>query len=181
MRIRTLGTFLVGSLLVVSSFGFSPFSTDEPARVEIVVERVERVSHDEVHFWLKVSNKSEGPVFLAGINYESGPRPLLLFIEQWRTKEGWKRSYCMDTPPPDVIELNPAEAMTFDLVLELPMSVVCGNRITQLEGKFRFQLEYFESEKQVRTYVKKLFSQRWREARAPVALSEPFEDRKSVV
>ena len=123
MVINTLRGFLCWSLLVASSFGFPSTLSDESSRVEIIVERIERVSHDEVHFWLKVSNKSERPVFLAGINYESGPRPLLLFIEQWRTKEGWKRSYCMDTPPPDVIELNPAEAMTFDLVLELPMSV----------------------------------------------------------
>ena len=82
---------------------------------------------------------------------------------------------CMDTPPPHVIKLNPGGAMTLDLVLELPLSGVCKERNIQLEGKFRYRLEYFQSEKQVRTYVKTRFSSRWREARAPVAVSEPFE------
>ncbi len=65
--------------------------------------------------------------------------------------------------------------MTLDLVLELPLSAVCKERNIQLEGRFRYRLEYFDSEKQARTYVKKIFSPRWREARARVTLSEPFE------
>ena len=175
MGIASVKGFLLCNLLVVSSFGFSPFPPDEPARVEIFVERIERVGRDEVHFWLRVTNKSDRPIFLAGTNFESRPIPELIFLDQWGPDEGWKRTACMDTPPPDVIRLNPGEAITQVLWEKLPMSVVCRNRITRFEGKFRFRLEYFESEKQARTYVKKIFSRRWREARALVALSEPFE------
>jgi hypothetical protein len=133
------------------------------------------VSRDEVHFLLKVANRSDKPIFLAGVNYESGPSAELLFIDQWQPKEGWNRSSCMDTPPPHLIKLNPNEAITQVLWDKLPISQICKNPITQFEGKFRFRLEYFDSEKQARTYVKRMFSPRWRETRARVALSEPFE------
>jgi len=176
-RADTLKGFLSCSLLAPLSSGFSPLqSSDEPARVEVLVERVERQSRDQVHFWLKVTNRLDRPVFLAGTNFESRPIPELAFLEQWRPKQGWKLvAPCMDTPPPHVIKLNPGGAMTLDLVLELPLSAVCKERNIQLEGRFRYRLEYFDSEKQARTYVKKIFSPRWREARARVTLSEPFE------
>ena len=175
MGADTLRGFLFCCLIVASPTGASLLPSPGRAGPEIVVERVERVSRDEVHFWLKITNRADRPIFLAGINYESGPRPELVFLAQWRPPEGWKRSACMDTPPPDVIKLNPGEAITQELWGKLPMSVVCRNPITRFEGKFRFRLEYFESEKQARTYVKQIFSPRWREARALVALSEPFE------
>ena len=168
-------SLLISCLLVVSPTRSSLLPSQEPAGAEIAVERVERVSREEVHFWLKVTNSSDRPVFLAGINYESGPRPELLFIDQWKPEEGWKRTSCMDTPPPHVIKLNPGEAITQVLWAKLPMSVVCRNPISRFEGKFRFRLEYFDSQKQARTYVKKIFSPRWQEARARVAVSEPFE------
>ncbi len=183
MGVNVLRGFLLGSFFAASSISFSQPSTDEPARVEILVERIERVSRDEVHFWLKVSNRSDEPVFLTGINYElltkinykSGPRLYPVYIEQWRLKEGWKRTCGMDTPPPHVIKLNRGDAITEVLWEKLPMSLVCRNRITRWEGKFRFGLEYFDSEKQARIYVKKIFSRRWKEARAQVAFSEAFE------
>jgi len=168
-------SFLVWSLLAVLCVGFSPLqSSDESAGVKVVLERVERVSHDEVHFWLKVANESDRPVFLAGTNFER-PIPELLYLEQWRTEEGWKVVVpCMDTPPPHVIKLKPSEAITLDLILKVPLSGVCKERNIQLEGRFRFRLDYFESEKQARTYLRKIFSPDWRSARAAVAVSEPF-------
>jgi len=175
MRVDTLTGFLLCCFSAGLPIGFSQLPSPEPARAEILVERVKWVSLDEAHFWVKVTNTSERPVFLAGINYDSGPSPELLFLDQWRPKEGWTRTACMDTPPPDVIKLNPGEAITRELRAKLPMSVICRNPITRFEGKFRFRLEYFESQKQARTYVKKIFSPRWREARALVVLSEPFE------
>lgn len=176
MGMNTLRGFLFCCLLVASPTGSSLLPSSEPAGAEIVVEQVKRVSRDEVHFWLKVTNRSDRPVFLAGVNYESGPRLDPVYLEQWRTKDGWKIvAPCMDTAPPHVIKLNPGGTMTLDLVLELPLSAACKERSIELKGRFRFRLEYFESEKQVRTYVKKLFSRRWQEARAPVAVSEPFE------
>ena len=178
MGIRTL-TSLLFWILVVALFGrFSTVHSDEHPAVEILVERIERVSRGNVHFWLKVTNKSERPVFLTGINDELGSRLYPVYLEKWRTKEGWKTvAPCMDTPPPHVIKLNPAGAMSLDLVLELPLSAVCKERNIQLEGRFRYRVEYFESEKQARAYVNKLFSRRWQEARAPLTLafSEPFE------
>ncbi len=176
MGVETLRGFLFCCLLAASPIGCSLPSSPGPAGVEIIVERNERVSRDEARHRLRVTNRSDRPVFLAGINYESGPSLYPVYLEQWRQKEGWKTVVpCLDTPPPDVIKLNPGEAMTLDLVLEVPLSGVCKQRNIQLEGRFRFRLEYFESEKQARTYVEKLFSRRWQEAWAPVAVSKPFE------
>ena len=177
MSIRALGRFFVGSSLLLLLIEFSTLHSGQRPTVEVLVERNERVSRDEARHRVKVTNRSDRPVFLTGIIDELGPRLDPVYLEQWRTKEGWKTVVpCMDTPPPDVIKLNPGEAMTSDLVLKVPLFGVCKERNIQLEGRFRFRLEYFESEKQARTYLKKLFSGRWREARAAaVALSEPFE------
>jgi hypothetical protein len=174
--INTLNSFLAWSLLVVLGAGFSPLQAlDEPAEVKVVLERIERVSRDEVHFSLKVANGSGRPVFLAGINFDR-PIPYPLFLEQWRTEEGWKIVVpCMDVPPPHVIKLSPSGAITLDLVLKVPLSGVCKERNIQLEGGFRFRLDYFESEKQARTYLRKIFSPDWQSAHAAVAVSEPFE------
>ncbi|MBZ5540141.1 MAG: hypothetical protein LAN61_06425 [Acidobacteriia bacterium] len=134
------------------------------------------MSRDEVHFSLKVANMSGRPAFLTGINYESGPRLYPVFLEQWRTKEGWKIVIpCVDTPPPDVVKLNPSGATTLDFVLKVPLFGVCKEQNIRLEGKFRFRINYFETEEKARAYLKKFFSQSWREAHAAVALSEPFE------
>lgn len=149
--------------------------SDQPASVEVLVERAERISQDEVHFRLKLTSKSSRPVFLAGINYDTGPSPLLVFIEHWRPKEGWKRSYCMDTRPPHVLKLNPGETITDDLALTLPMSVVCRNPITRLEGKFRFRLEYFDNEQALDTYLGRLFGETEREVEPHIAVSKTFE------
>ena len=176
MTLNIMGTLLLCCLSLAPSIGFSPFASPEPLGPEIIVERLERVSRDEVHFSVKVTNRSDRPIFFSGINDELGQRLYPVYLEQWRTKERWTPISCIDTPPPDVIKLNPGEAITWDpSVWKLPMVGVCKNRITRWEGKFRFRLEYFDSEKQARAYVKKLFSLRWQEARAPVAVSEPFE------
>ena len=176
MRIHTLDDFLTWSLLAVLCAGFSPLqASGEPAGVKVVLERVERVSRDEVHFSLKVANGSGSPVYLAGINFDR-PIPELLFLEQWRTEEGWKIVVpCMDTPPPHVIKLKPNGAITLDLVLNVHQLGVCKERNIQFEGKFRFRLDYFKSEKQARTYLKILDSRGYQPAHAAVAVSEAFE------
>ncbi len=180
---------LLLSLLLATSIGFSRLASQEPNAPEIIVEGLERVSRDEVHFRVIMTNRTDRPIFLTGINYELmgikdklGRRLYPVYLEQWRTKEGWTPISCMDTPPPPpppppphVIKLNPGEAITDVLWVKVPMIGVCKNRIARWEGKFRFRVEYFESKKQARAYIEKLFSPRWREARAPVALSEPFE------
>lgn len=171
----TLRGLLFCCLLLASLIGSTLLPSQSPARPEVVVERFKRVSRDEVHFWLKISNKADQPVFLTGFKYESGPSPFPVYLDQWRPEDGWNSYFCMDTPPPAVIKLNPSETITQVLWWKLPMSVVCKNPITKLEGKFRFRVEYFASEKQARAYLKTLFSPRWREARAPFAASAPFE------
>ena len=182
MGIAVLRGFLFFTFLAASFVGLSQVSKNEPVRIDILVERIERVSRDEVHFRVKVRNRSDRSIFLTAINYElfgikdeSGPRPYPVYLEQWRAKEGWTTISCIDTPPPHVVKLNPSEMISEESWAKLPMSVICRNRIAAWEGKFRFRLEYFESEKQARAYVKKIFSRRWREAHAAVALSEPFE------
>jgi len=175
MRIESLSRMILGSLLVLSPVWLSALHPSDPAGAEIVVERVKRVSRDEVHFGLKVSNRSKRPVFLAGMNYESGPRLDLVFIEQRQPDQGWRRSYCMDTLPPDVIKLDPGEAIAWELWGTLPMSVVCRNPITKFEGTFRFRLEYFDSEKQLRTYLHNLFGVTGEEVRPRIAISRIFE------
>ena len=105
----------------------------------MLVERIERVSRDEVHFRVKVTNRTDRPIFLTGINYELmgikgelGPRLYPVYLEQWRTKEGWTAISCMDTPPPHAITLNPGEAITWaPSGWKLPMVGVCKNRITR--------------------------------------------------
>ena len=110
MRTSALQCFLAWSLIAFLCVGSSPLqSADGPANVTVVGERVERVSRDKVHFWLKVVNGSGRTVFLAGINVDR-PTPYPVFLEQWRAEEGWKAvAPCVDVPPPHVISLNPSE------------------------------------------------------------------------
>jgi len=175
MGIDSVRNLMLCLLLLASPTESSLIPFPESVGPEILVERIKRVSRDEVHFSLKVTNRSDRPVFLLGIDRKSEPSLHPVHLEQWQPKDGWKSSNCMDMPPPHVIKLDPGEAITKEFWLQLPMSVVCRNPITRLEGKFRFRVEYFESEKQARAYVEKLFSRRWKDARAAVAVSEPFE------
>ena len=175
MSIKPLKDILFCCLLVASFSGFLPLRSSKVPDVEIIVERVERVSRAEADLMVKLINRSDRPVFLAGIKYESGPVPDFLMVEQWRLQGGWKTPACTDTAPPDVIKLGPGEVFTTALRWKLPMSVICRNLITRFEGKFRMRLEYFDSEEQARSYVEKLFSRHWREARATVAFSDPFK------
>ena len=176
MRRNSLRNFMASSLVAVLYVGSSSFQASaQPAGVKVVVERVERVSRDEVHFSVKIANGLNKTVFLPGANFGK-PNPELLFLEQWREKEGWKTVvHCLDTPPPDLLKLKPNEAMPVEYVLELPLSVVCKERNVKLEGRFRYRLQYFESDREARAYIKKLFSPSWKEAHAPFVVSEPFE------
>jgi len=150
-------------------------SSDQATGLKVVDERVERVSRDKVHFWVKVANESDRPVFLIGIQYRN-PRPYYLFLEQWRTVEGWKAVVpCMDMLPEDVITLKPGGTMRLDFLLKVPLSAVCKERNVNLEGRFRYRLEYFYSKKDALTYVKLMDSPDWKRASALSAVSESFE------
>jgi hypothetical protein len=177
LYIKTLNVVLAWSLLAALGVGVAPpRSSDQSSGVKVVPERVERVSRDEAHFWLKVTNTSDKSVFLTGINYKSGPLLYPVFLEQWRTNEDWKTVVpCMDTPPSDVIKLDPGRTKTLDLDLKLPLSAICKERDVQLEGKFRYRLDYFENEKEAQTYLKLMESRGYQPAQAEVAVSDAFE------
>ena len=164
------------SLVAVLYVGSSPLQPSaQPAGVKVVVERVERVSRDEVHFSVKIANGLDRTVFLPGTNFGRS-NPELLFLEQWREKEGWMTVVpCLDTPPPQLVKLKPSEVINVERVLELPYLGVCKERNVQLEGRFRYRLDYFESEKQARIYLKRVYSRGYQPAHAAVAVSEPFE------
>jgi hypothetical protein len=176
MGVNRIQSLLCCSFLLAYFVEPTLVGSSETSRVEILIERVERVSREEVHFQLKVTNRLDRPVFLSGIKYESERHLYPVYLEQWRGTEGWKIVVpCMDVPPSDVIKLDPGETMILAPVLQLPLPSVCKVRVIQFEGKFRFRLEYFNNEKQARAYIRKLFSQQWRQAQAPTAVSEPFE------
>jgi len=148
----------------------------QPSNVEVLVEHVERISGDEAQFRVRITNRSEEAVFLTGIVYESSSQLYPIYLEQQRAARNWKIVVpCMDTPPPHVIKLEPAKTMIENLVLKVPLEGVCKERDIQLEGNFRFRLQYFDSEKNARAYMKKLFSADWQDTRSAVALSEPFK------
>jgi hypothetical protein len=178
VSINNLNASLAWALLAVLGFGFSSVqSSNEPARIKVLVEQVKRVSQGEVHFSLKVANGTGSPIFLPGTNF-GRPTPHLVFLEQWQMKERWETVVpCIDTPPPDVIKLNPSGAVTLelDLNLKFPGLGVCKERNIKLEGMFRFRLDYFESEEQARTYLKRIASGGYQPAHGAVAVSEPFE------
>ncbi|HYB62163.1 MAG TPA: hypothetical protein VEH50_11890 [Methylomirabilota bacterium] len=163
-----------GSLLLVAFLGTCLYPSNSPAEVTVSVSGLTRISPKQTNFEVSITNSGETPIFLAGINYESGPSPELVFIEHERERGEWITSNCMDTEPPDTIRLNPGQTLSKIYWWELSPSV-CKNPITSFEGRFRIQVRYFQSDAEVRAYLKKLFSNHWKEARAAAAFSEPFE------
>ena len=151
-------------------------SPDEPTKVKVVVERVERANRTRARFSLKVLNDSSGPVFL-----EAHPFDLKLldglYLEQWRTEEGWTVVLpCRDVFISDAIKLKPGESMAQERELTFPISeAVCKERNVRFEGKFRFRLDYFESAKAVRTYIDQMDSSSRKPPHPAFAVSEPFE------
>lgn len=161
---------------LIASWEESSFSQSDRSRtapqIKLVVERVERPSQNEVRFQLRIISNSEKPVFLEGQNFGK-PFPDPVFLEQWRGKEGWHIvAPCPDVPPPDVIKLKPASEMTLERVLTIPINAPCKERSIRLEGRFRFSVDYFESEKEAHRYISQFFSPR---QPAEKALSETFE------
>lgn len=176
MLVKGQGNAFFGLLLIALTVHFFPNLADASSEVCLLVEKVEKVGHHEVRFVVKIENISSRAIFFTGIKDERGERLYPVYLEQWRGTEGWKIVVpCMDVPPSDVIKLDPGETMILAPVLQLPLPSVCKVRVIQFEGKFRFRLEYFNNEKQARAYIRKLFSQQWRQAQAPTAVSEPFE------
>jgi hypothetical protein len=81
----------------------------------------------------------------------------------------------MDTPPPHIVKLEAGNSMIENLALKVPLEGVCKERNIPFEGKFRFRLNYFDTEENARAHLKKFFSPGWQDQRVPVVLSEPFK------
>ena len=150
-------------------------SREGAGKITITVKKIERVSIDKVHFWLKLENGSSGYIFLEGSNFGVLDTEQL-YLEQWRPNEGWHTVVpCPDTPPPSVIKLKAGEAINQERVLTNPIHALCMERTVQFEGRFRFRMEYFMSEKDATTNEKN-FGLSEHPLPAPhVAVSDPFE------
>jgi hypothetical protein len=177
MRIHASRGVLAWSLIAFLMVGFSPLqsSGDGPADVQLVGVKVQRLGRQKAFLRLKVVNRSDRPVFVAGINIES-PEPYPVFLEQWRAEEGWTAVLpCMDVPPPQVIRLDPGKAIPLAYNLRIPPWRTCLGLNFQFEGRFRYRLDYFMSEKEAQAYLHTVYSPGRQPPRAHVALSEPFE------
>lgn len=177
VRLSILRGFFVSSVLVALHVGLSMPQAPraESVGIKIFPGRVERVSLDEVRYSVKIVNGLQSTIFLPGVNF-GRPLPETLSLEQWRTKEGWKTvAPCMDTPPPHVIKLAPGQVIALDYVMDTRFRTICKEHHLELTGRYRYRLDYFDTEKRARAYIRKLFSPTWKEARAPFVVSEPFD------
>jgi hypothetical protein len=119
-------------------------SQHDSEQVTIVVNRINRVSPNEVHFQLSLRNATASPVFLEG--RALGFFPEQLYLEQWKDGRWHLIAPCLENAPSSVLRLNPGRAVNQDRVLTDPVEAPCKDRHVQLQGKFRFRLEYFLSE-----------------------------------
>jgi hypothetical protein len=144
-----------------------------PANVQIIVERVERVGSNQAHFWLKVVNGSSSPVFIEAHPFDT---TILedLWLQKWSPEKGWYTvAPCPDTAPAGVLELKPKDAIAQERVLTNPIEALCKERNIEIEGRFRFLVNYFLTEKRARTNERNYFSSGQPPPRTVV--SEPFE------
>lgn len=177
MRMTTSRVVFAWVLIAFLIVGFSPlYSSDEGTDdIQVYSVNVQRVNRNEVHLRLKVINRSRRLVFLAGENID-GPLPYPVFLEKWQGDESWTAvAPCMDVPPPQVIRLDPGKALETGYNLRVPPPRTCNEPKLQFEGRFRYRLDYFMSEKEAQTYLHIVYSPGRQPTRAHVALSEPFE------
>jgi hypothetical protein len=160
MRSRTVSIIITCGLIIVLWLNSPTLQSaqNKPAKVRIDILQIERVDRNEVHFRLKLVNETGESVFVEGNNFGS-PVPNPLYIEQWIAKKGWQIvAPCVDTAPGDVIKLIPAEPLTMEWTFATPLPSVCKQRNPQLDGKFRFRMDFFASENGARTHEMDFFS-----------------------
>jgi hypothetical protein len=175
VRYQTAQGFLACGLIAALYVVFPALlrSQSGPANVQIIVERVERVSSNEADFWLRVVNGSSSPVFIEAHPFDT---TILedLWLQKWSAEKGWYTVVpCPDNAPAGVFELKPKDAIGQELVLTNPIQALCKERNIAIEGRFRFLVNYFVSEKEARTNEKNYFSSGQPPPRTVV--SEPFE------
>lgn len=161
---------LAVSIIYARSAG-GPDTSEGP--LSISCEQVKRVSINEAHVRVRITNVSKNATFLLGTNSDE-PSPHPVFLDQWRAEEGWKIvAPCVDVPPPDVIRLTPGQEITFESVLTLPSPSTCKERNLRFEGRFRYKLQYFKSKKQALIYSRHMFASQHNTP--SFVLSEAFE------
>ena len=143
MHIYTSRGILACSLFAFLSVEFAPLqSSDNGATNVQVVSVAVKMLINTVELRLKVINRSDRPVFMAGSNFDR-PRPDAVFLEQWRRGEGWTGvAPCLDVPPGDAIRLDPGKALDsgYDLRVNPPRQWVCQAPNLQFGGRFRYRL-----------------------------------------
>jgi len=176
MSTKALACVVRASLLLLMLVDPRSVGSDQVSKVVVLVDENERVGQNEAHFRVKVTNTSGMPVFSTGVNFDMRHRSLDIYLEQKRPKEGWQLvAPCHDMAPPHVIKLNPAVPMVVERTLTVPLGSGCKKRDIQLEGQFRFRVDYFESRAQAWLYLKKFFSKGDDKPHPASAFSEPFE------
>ncbi len=178
MRKDTLRGVWAWSLITFLIVGFPPLksSDDGTSKVQVVSVGV-KMLNNKVELRLKVINRSDRPVFLAGSNFDR-PEPAAVFLEQWGGGEGWTAvAPCLDVPPGNVISLDPGKAIAsgYDLKVLPPKLGVCKAPNLQFGGRFRYRVIYFMSKKEAQIYAEHVYSPSLQPPGAHVALSEPFE------
>lgn len=151
---------------------------EDHAKVNVTVERTERLSSDEVRWSVKIANETGKAVFLPGWNVGRA-NPHLLFLEHLEESGNWKTIFpCIDTPPPNLIELRSGANISVQRVLnlgEFRNENICKERSIQYEGVFRFRLEYFETEREGQAYLKKVRQRGYQPAQGNIAISQLFK------
>jgi hypothetical protein len=176
MSTKAFAYVLPASLLILMIVDPWSVGSGQSSKVVVVVEKNERIGQNEARLRVKVTNTSGMPVFSTGVIYHFGPRRLDVYLEQKRGKEGWQLVVpCQDTAPPHVIQLNPAVPMVEERNLKVPLSSVCKRRDIQLEGQFRYRVDYFDSRAQAQLYLEKFLMKDGDKPRPASAYSEPFE------
>jgi hypothetical protein len=154
---RGLSISLVFCVLALGQLSFGEPRGQEPKKPAIQVEGVQRIHHEKVIFSLRVSNPTADPIFVLGMIWPWGPRIYSVYLEQWTEETGWRVFDCLDMSS-DIISVKPGATFSRDYIIELPMSAVCRNRLTNFDGKFRFRLGYFQTRKEGRDYVKNRYT-----------------------
>jgi hypothetical protein len=154
---------------------------NESNNVKVLVENVERVGLDKIHFRLKLLNLSKSPVFLEARTpiyverRETGIFPEQLYLEQW-TANGWQSIVpCFENAPSFVARLDSGRALIQERELTNPVNAPCKKRRVELWGRFRFRLDYFLSEKDARSNERNFNSSEIPLPNPHVAVSDPFE------
>jgi len=151
--IQSVLTYALIAVICIEPSASEP-KQSEPLDVKIIVEKVERVNENEVHFRLSLLNASASPIFLEGralLLFSEQPIAEKLYLDQWKEGKWHSIAPCLENAPSAVIRLGSQRTINQDRVLTNPLEAPCKERHFQFSGRFRFRLEYFLSERDAKT------------------------------